>query len=433
MAAASAPHGGGRKQREEDKMLRARLLQEKEDLERTIMERRAAVADNEAFEAKSCAISNIGKPADHLNLNFAKLRNLKGHDGKIYDCHWSDDGTHLLSSAQDGHLIVWDCVTGDMVALVELASSWVMACAFAPQAMARRLVASGGLDNTCTIHDVTAAMDGESLDTTVTKAHVLQGHSGNLSHCRFVGNRGGIFTASGDGEIWQWDINAPSKPIAKFGGHEGDVTSFDFFPGSESHFVSSSIDGSCKIWDVRQKRPCISTLKGHGRNEPEFQYSNQLDVNKVVCHPAGDAFASCGADGTARLWSCRADQQIDQFYRSNLSNLREEGRDDDCQTLCFSKSGRLLFLSSNRRIPDGLASKPKDGPAIDDTLNTITHHDILTGDWTSDFAIQRRTCRSRVTSLGVSPGGECLVTGGFDGVVRLFGLNHKQSGPMHGP
>lgn len=114
--------------------------------------------------------------------------------------------------------------------------------------MGRRLVASGGLDNDCTIHDVTAAMDSDSIDTRVEKVTVLEGHKGNLSHCRFVGSHGGVFTASGDGEIWQWNINRPGEPVAKFTGHGGDVTSFDFFPGSESEFVSSSIDGMVKLW-----------------------------------------------------------------------------------------------------------------------------------------------------------------------------------------
>lgn len=33
-------------------------------------------------------------------------RILKGHFGKIYAMHWSDDSRHLVSASQDGKLIV---------------------------------------------------------------------------------------------------------------------------------------------------------------------------------------------------------------------------------------------------------------------------------------------------------------------------------------
>lgn len=174
----------------------------------------------------------------------------------------------------------------------------------------------------------------------------------------------------------------------------------------------------------------MSTFKGHGLNDPAFQHSAELDVNKVVVHPGGDGFASCGADGTARMWSRCADQQIDQFWRTEgPDDPRSASYDDDCQTLAFSQSGRLLFVSSTRRVPEGQPEDLANVPAADADVNTVAIYDILTADRTTDFNIQKKTSRARITSLGVSPGGECLTTAGFDGIVRLWGVNHKRSGP----
>jgi WD40 repeat protein len=100
-------------------------------------------------------------------------------------------------------------------------------------------------------------MDSDMTETNIPNPIVLQGHAGNLSHCRFVGNDGGVFTSSGDGEIWQWDTTKPDKPIHAFTGHSADVTCFDFFEGSVNEFVSSSIDGSVKLWWVSPHSHCL--------------------------------------------------------------------------------------------------------------------------------------------------------------------------------
>ncbi len=40
------------------------------------------------------------------NVKLANRRVLKGHFGKIYALHWSEDSKHLVSAAQDGKLLV---------------------------------------------------------------------------------------------------------------------------------------------------------------------------------------------------------------------------------------------------------------------------------------------------------------------------------------
>ena len=49
----------------------------------------------------------------HLSNNkisFQICRTLQGHNGKIWDCHWSVNSQLLLSGSQDGHLILWDAI-----------------------------------------------------------------------------------------------------------------------------------------------------------------------------------------------------------------------------------------------------------------------------------------------------------------------------------
>lgn len=48
-------------------------------------------------------------------LNIKQRRLLKGHLGKVLSCCWSYDDRHLVSSSQDGRVIVWDAFTANKV------------------------------------------------------------------------------------------------------------------------------------------------------------------------------------------------------------------------------------------------------------------------------------------------------------------------------
>ena len=80
-------------------------------------------------------------------------KTLKGHLAKIYAMHWSTDRRHLVSASQDGKLIIWDAYTTNKVHAIPLRSSWVMTCAYSPSG---NYVACGGLDNICSIYNLSA-------------------------------------------------------------------------------------------------------------------------------------------------------------------------------------------------------------------------------------------------------------------------------------
>jgi len=75
-----------------------------------------------------CAQRNISPAV----CNLKQRRMLKGHFGKIYAMHWSEDSKHLVSASQDGKLIIWNGFTTNKVHAIPLRSSWVMTCAYSP-------------------------------------------------------------------------------------------------------------------------------------------------------------------------------------------------------------------------------------------------------------------------------------------------------------
>ena len=80
-------------------------------------------------------------------------RTLKGHFGKVYSMQWAGNGTDLVSASQDGKLIVWNALLNVKTQAIPLRSSWVMTCAF--EQSKGNFVACGGLDNLCSIYQVT--------------------------------------------------------------------------------------------------------------------------------------------------------------------------------------------------------------------------------------------------------------------------------------
>jgi guanine nucleotide-binding protein G(I)/G(S)/G(T) subunit beta-1 len=221
-------------------------------------------------------------------------RTLKGHLAKIYAMHWSTDRRHLVSASQDGKLIIWDAYSTNKVHAIPLRSSWVMTCAYAPSG---NYVACGGLDNICSIYNL-SARDGPTR-----VARELSGHSGYLSCCRFINDRR-ILTSSGDMTCVLWDIETGQK-LQEFADHLGDVMSLSVNPLDNNQFVSGACDAFAKLWDIRQQK-CVQTFAAH-----------DSDINAIQFFPNGNAFGTGSDDASCRLFDIRADRELQSYTVSS--------------------------------------------------------------------------------------------------------------------
>jgi guanine nucleotide-binding protein G(I)/G(S)/G(T) subunit beta-1 len=165
----------------------------------------------------------------------AKVRKIfKGHISKIYALHWASNAPYFVSASQDGKLIIWNAVTANKINAISLKSSWVMSCAFSPSG---KFVASGGLDNMCTVYN---ASKGKPEETQVGKyVSELTSHSGYISCCRFL-NDEKILTSSGDSTCLLWDIEK-NRPITRYEEHASDVLRYSIKPSFSCVGLSSCI------------------------------------------------------------------------------------------------------------------------------------------------------------------------------------------------
>lgn len=296
-------------------------------------------------------------------------RILKGHFGKIYAMHWSEDSRHLVSASQDGKLIIWNAFTTNKVHAIPLRSFWVMTCAYSPSG---GLVACGGLDNLCSVYKLPQGQKDGAQQKTLCE---LAQHEGYLSCCRFIRDDE-IVTSSGDSTCILWDVENKT-PKAIFNDHTGDVMSVSVYD-AKNVFVSGSCDATAKLWDHRQNHnTCVKTFPGH-----------ESDINSVKFFPDGNAFGTGSDDSSCRLFDIRAYNQVNRF--------------NDDKILCgitsvdFSLTGKIFFAGY-------------------DDYNCYAWDTQLGGN-----CQQLAGHENRVSCLGVSKDGKALCTGSWDTMLKIW-------------
>ncbi|CAF3275053.1 unnamed protein product [Rotaria socialis] len=336
------------------------LVREAEILKTRLEEERAKFNDME--------LTIVAEKLDPLPPFSTKSRRiLKGHQGKVLAIDWSYDKRHMVSTSQDGKLILWDAFTTNKEHVITMSTTWVLACAYSPSAMA---VACGGLDNKLTLYSL-------HMDDDVSKnKKVVATHANYISACKFMHSDQQLLTASGDSTAKLWDVES-STPIQTFQGHQADVMGIDVSPSEAGNiFVSASADHIAMVWDIRTGS-YVQTFEGH-----------ESDVNAVRFYPSGDAFVSASDDATCRLFDLRADRQVAIYKKESIIF--------SCNAVDFSLSGRLLFAGYSDYCVN-----------VWDTLKgsrvvTLYGHE------------------NRVSSLQVSPDGTALGTGSWDTTIRVW-------------
>ncbi|KAI4903114.1 hypothetical protein NFI96_015691, partial [Prochilodus magdalenae] len=275
----------------------SKLKSESEALKTKLEEERAKLHDVELHQ--------VAEKVEPLGQFVMKTRRtLKGHGNKVLCMDWCKDKRRIVSSSQDGKVIVWDAFTTNKEHAVTMPCTWVMACAYAPSGCA---VACGGLDN---------------------------------NESNTCNNKLGILTSSGDGTCALWDVES-GQLLQSFHGHAADVLCLDLAPSETGNtFVSGGCDKKANVWDMRSGQ-CIQSFETH-----------ESDINSVRYYPSGDAFASGSDDATCtlygfinlvqfqcRLYDLRADREVAIYSKESIIF--------GASSVDFSLSGRLLFGGYN--------------------------------------------------------------------------------------
>lgn len=338
-----------------------------------------------------------------------KRRDLKGHFEKVYSIDWAGRGSDLLISAsQDGKLIAWNALSTNKLNAINLKSPWVMSCAF--EKKNNQLVASGGLDNVCSIF----RLGDHPVGGDNTPMQELEAHLGYISCCRFM-DEDKVVTSSGDGNCRVWSVSR-GDCLFYFKEHISDVMSVDPHPENTNVFVSGSLDLECKLWDIRTNESVAKFKPKPQERAPRSRYmfgfdeedmegtevgasisynGHDSDINTVTFFPDGNAFASGSDDSTCRLWDLRCHQEVNMFKKQSILC--------GISSVKFSNSGRILFGGYDNHMImgwDTLANPSAEGDEAEPVTSWKKHE-------------------QRVSSISVHSDGLALATASWDSFIQI--------------
>ena len=205
---------------------------------------------------------------------------LTGHVGAVNGVTFATNGQHVLSSAADGTVRIWDSRSTTELRCIHGHAGAVIAAAFSPDG---RLLASGSSDGTIRLCAI------ENAEELVC----LHGHTNTVKALAFSSDGQHILSGSADRTVRRWNVGE-RKQTQCFFWHSSDVssvsTSFD-----DQRIASGAQDGQLVVWDGK----CLLRLRGHTSGVACLAFS-----------PDGRRLVSGSWDGTIRLWDCESGAEL---------------------------------------------------------------------------------------------------------------------------
>ncbi|KAJ0259076.1 WD40 domain-containing protein [Hirschfeldia incana] len=176
-----------------------------------------------------------------------------------------------------------------------------------------------------------------------------RGHEGDITDLAVSSNNALVASASNDFVIRVWRL-PDGMPISVLRGHTGAVTAIAFSPRQASVYqlLSSSDDGTCRIWDARYSQ-CLpriyvpnpldaGTGKSHFTSSNAASTSNASKSHQILCcayNANGTIFVTGSSDSNARVWSASKSNLDDTEQPTHeLDVLR--GHENDVNYVQFS-------------------------------------------------------------------------------------------------
>jgi WD40 repeat protein len=237
------------------------------------------------------------------------------HVDRVNCVAFSPDGRRIASSSFDLTILVWDAVTGDVVAGPSKGhTSIIVSVSFSPDG---KRIASSSWDHTIRVWDartgglligpltghtdfvttVTFSGDGHRLvsgshDETVRAwssrsgrpIHELEKHTNSVEFVAFVSNGERIVSADNLGDVCVWEVDTGTLVSGPSNRHAEGTLALVFTSGNTG-FCAVSPDGNwiagrkasnwttVEVWDSMTGR-CVATFSGHTDNVVSVSFSS---------------------------------------------------------------------------------------------------------------------------------------------------------------
>jgi WD40 repeat protein/tRNA A-37 threonylcarbamoyl transferase component Bud32 len=281
---------------------------------------------------------------------------LLGHTGPVTSAAFQPDGARIATASSDGTARIWN--TRDERRPMPLGDPGTVSSAtFSPDGL--RVVTAAG--RVARVSDVRTGAEVFATPPSGTGVSVAAFDPGGIR----------LFSASGNGTVRVWDTTARTE-VMTLTGHTGVLRSIAFSPDG-GRVITGSIDQTARVWDTGTGRQLLVLRHPEGVSATGFS-------------PDGDRIVTACDDSTVRIWDANTGTAV---------------------------------LALPRAAPVGIATfDPRNGTR----LLIGGRGDRVVQVWDVGANAERLALRhpTGVTAAAFSPDGERIVTGGNDGILRVW-------------
>ncbi|MGV4987815.1 WD40 domain-containing protein [Streptomyces sp. NRAIS3] len=304
------------------------------------------------------------------------LRTLEGHTGRVYAVKFRE--RVLATGSSDGTVRLWDPVSGRCLHRLEIHPDGVWPVVLDAEG---RLLATGDADGVVTVWDTASG----------TALHRLPGHTAPVYTVAFAPDDTTLVTGDGTAVVRLWDLST-GRLTGELPGHRNAVYRARFSPDGTLLATGDRgddwRDGTVRVWDLATQAVRHEFTGHSGR------------VYTLDFHPGGRLLVSADTDGEVRLWD---------LVTGSSAGLLGGCRGAVYQVL-FDPDGTLLAAGDSA----GVVRLWRIGPEADQVAVPLNRQP-------AEHRGSVWVCKFRPHGDTPAQGaGTLLVTGGNDGVVRLW-------------
>ncbi|KAG8628289.1 hypothetical protein KVT40_004162 [Elsinoe batatas] len=208
----------------------------------------------------------------------------------------------------------------------------------------------------------------------------------------------------------------PTKPLARLGGHNGQVLALTYSSGSGQYLLTASTDRLIRLFSPLSRSPLIQTFSAHG-----------YLISDLCISSTNATFLSCGGDKIVFLWDVSTASTLRRWagHAGRINAVRFAG-DEESVVVSGSYDGTVKIWDVKQRgerpvVTWGEAGDSVAAVEVGDTEvwvgsvdGRVRGYDVRTGKVVVDVI------GAPVTSLSLAKAGDAYLVGTLDSTLRLM-------------